>query len=76
MRITLEVPEHRAAFMLELLRSLPFVTLRGQAAKAAPLDETAHLLSSPANAARLRAALERDRLGQRQTHSLPDDLLR
>jgi hypothetical protein len=76
MRITLEVPEHRAAFMLELLRSLPFVTLRGQAAKAADLDETAHLLSSPANAARLRAALERDRLGQRQNHSLPDDLLR
>jgi hypothetical protein len=76
MRITLEVPEHRAAFMLELLRSLPFVTLRGQAAKAAALDETAHLLSSPANAARLRAALERDRLGQHQTHSLPDNLLR
>lgn len=76
MRITLEVPEHRAAFMLELLRSLPFVTLRGQALEAAPLDETAHLLSSPANAARLRAALERDRLGQHQTHSLPNDLLR
>ncbi|MFC6226120.1 hypothetical protein ACFP2F_22950 [Hymenobacter artigasi] len=75
MRITLEVPAHRAAFVLELLRSLPFVTLRGQAAKAA-LDETAHLMSSPANAARLRAALERDRLGQRKTHSLSDDLLR
>ena len=65
MRITLEVLEHRAAFMLELLHSLPFVTLRGQAAKAAALDETAHLLSSPANASRLQAALERDRLGQR-----------
>ncbi len=72
MRITLEVPEHRAAFMLELLRSLPFVTLRGRAAKAVDLDETAHLLSSPANAARLRAALERDKLGQHETHSLPD----
>ncbi len=76
MRITLEVPEHRAAFVLELLRSLPFVTLRGQAAKDAALDETAYLLSSPANADRLRAALERDRLGQHQTHSLPDDLVR
>lgn len=75
MRITLEVPEHRAAFVLELLRSLPFVTLRSQAAKTAAPDETAHLLSSPANAARLRAALERDRLGQYQTHSLPDDLI-
>ena len=75
MRITLEVPEHRAAFMLELLRSLPFVTLRGQAANADALDETAHLLSSPVNAARLRAALERDQLGQRAIHSLPNDLL-
>lgn len=74
MRITLEVPEHRAAFMLELLRSLPFVTLVGRAAKAAPLDETAHLLSSPANAARLRAALERDRWGQHQIPSLPEEL--
>ncbi len=62
MRITLEGPEHRAAFMLELLRSLPFVMLWGQAAKAAALDETAHLLASLANGARLRAALERDRL--------------
>jgi len=62
--------------MLELLRSLPFVTLRGQAAKAAVVDETAHLSSSPANAARLRAALERDRLGQHQTHSLSEMLPR
>jgi hypothetical protein len=74
MRITLEVPEHRAAFMLELLRSLPFVTLRGKAAKAATTDETAHLLASPANAARLRAALERNRLGQYEIHSLPEHI--
>ena len=66
MRITLEVPEHRAAFMLELLRSLPFVTLRGKAAKAAATDETAYLLASLDNEARLRAALARDRLGQRE----------
>jgi PHD/YefM family antitoxin component YafN of YafNO toxin-antitoxin module len=48
-------------FLLELLRNLPFVQLRGRATKAAALDETAHLLSSPANAARLYAALGRDR---------------
>ncbi len=46
MRITLEVPEHRAAFMLELLCSLPFVTLRGRAAKAAALDETGVLVTT------------------------------
>jgi hypothetical protein len=72
MRITLDVPDYKAAFMLELLRSLPFVTLRGRVAKVAALDETAYLLASPANAARLRAALERDKLGQHKTHSLPD----
>ena len=71
MKITLEVPDSRAEFLLELLRNLPFVKLRGQAAKAAAPDETAHLLSSPANAARLYAALARDRRGQRETHDLP-----
>lgn len=74
MRITLEVPDCRADFLLELLRNLPFVTLRGQAAKAVALDETAHLLSSPANAERLYAALNRDRRGQRQVHELPDTI--
>ena len=71
MKITLEIPDNRADFLLELLRNLPFVKLRGQAAKAPTLDETAHLLSSPANAERLYAALERDRRGQRETHELP-----
>ena len=71
MKITLEIPDSRAEFLLELLRNLPFVKLRGQAAKAAAPDETAHLLSSPANAARLYAALARDRQGQREAHELP-----
>ena len=71
MKITLEIPDSRADFLLELLRNLPFVKLRGQAAKAVALDETAYLLSSPANAERLYAALDRDRRGQRETHELP-----
>ena len=71
MKITLEIPDNRADFLLELLRNLPFVRLRGQAAKALPPDETAHLLSSPANAARLYAALARDQRGQREAHELP-----
>ena len=74
MKITLEIPDNRADFLLELLRSLPFVKLRGQAAKAAVQDETAYLLSSPANAERLYAALDRDRRGQRQAHELPDTI--
>ena len=71
MKITLEIPDNRADFLLELLRNLPFVKLRGQAAKTTTLDETAHLLSSPANAERLYAALDRDRRGQREIHELP-----
>ena len=71
MKITFEVPDSRAGFLLELLRSLPYVTLRGQAAKVAAPDDTAHLSASPTNAARLRAAIERDRQGQRETHDFP-----
>lgn len=71
MKITLKIPDNRADFLLELLRSLPFVKLRGQAARAPAQDETVYLLSSPANAERLYAALERDRRGQRETHELP-----
>ncbi|MFD1469686.1 hypothetical protein ACFQ48_15775 [Hymenobacter caeli] len=74
MKITLEVPESRADFLLELLRNLPFVKLRGQAAKAPAPDETDYLLSSPANAARLYAALERDKRGEREAHELPTKL--
>ena len=74
MKITLEVPENRADFLLELLRNLPYVTLRGKAAKVPAPDETAHLMASPANAARLRAAIKRDNKGQRETHEFPASL--
>lgn len=68
MKITFEVPDSRAEFLLELLQSLPYVKLSSQVAEAQVQDETAHLLASPTNAARLRAAIERDRRGERETH--------
>ncbi|MDU0371197.1 hypothetical protein ACFPAF_12385 [Hymenobacter endophyticus] len=71
MKITFEVPESRAGFLLELLRSLPYVTLHGKARQAAPVDETAHLMASPTNAARLQAAIARDKNNQREVHELP-----
>ncbi len=68
MRISFDVPDHRASFILELLRSLPFVSLRGQAAKAvsktAPADTTDYLLASPANAAHLARSLAQLERGQ------------
>ncbi len=60
MRISFDVPDHRASFILELLRSLPFVSLRGQAAKAGGKmepDTTDYLLASPANAAHIARSL-------------------
>ena len=55
MKITLEVPDHKAAFILELLNSLPFVKAKQARRRAAAKqqDETEYLLSSPANAKRL-----------------------
>jgi len=70
MKITLEIPDNRADFLLELLRSLPFVKLRSQATQKPILDETAHLLSSPANAERLYAALARDRRHERKSNGV------
>ncbi len=74
MKITLEVPDSRAEFLLELLQSLPYVTLGSQATEAPARDETDHLLASPANAARLQAAIARDQRGERETHDLPTTL--
>ncbi len=41
-------------------------------AEAQPADETAHLLSTPANAARLTQAIADEKLGQGQPVSLDD----
>ena len=49
MQITFTVPDDRAAFLPELLRGLPYVTLQGEATEvaAAEQDTTAYLLASP-----------------------------
>ena len=64
MRIMRDALARCARFLRQLLRYLPFAQRRGGLAPAADGDETAHLLSSPANAARLYAALKRDRRPQ------------
>ena len=63
MKVALEFPDEKAAFVLELLHSLPYV-------KTKALDETKYLLQSPANAAALLAAIERTRNGQVVEHEL------
>ncbi|MET4108012.1 hypothetical protein [Hymenobacter sp. UYP22] len=64
MKITLEVPDNKAAFMMELLQSLPFVKATPARRKAKPQDETEYLLSSPANAKALMEAIQRVDAGQ------------
>ena len=65
MQITFTVPDDRAAFLLELLRGLPYVTLQSEATEAAAeQDVTAYLLASPANAEHLRRSIEQLRRGE------------
>ena len=61
MKYTLEVPDQDASFVLEFLRRVTSVKLTPfgrRAGEAAEMDTTDYLLSSPANAERLRLAYE------------------
>lgn len=73
MRITFEVPDNRAEFILELLRNLPFVKnpRPKRAPKAAQMDTTEYLLASPANAEHLRQSLEQLRRGETVQVDIP-----
>ena len=64
MEIIFEVPAERAAFMLEMLRSLSFVQ-NPRFATSANTDTIDYLLASPANAERLQQAYEQFDQGQR-----------
>ncbi|UYZ63976.1 hypothetical protein [Hymenobacter weizhouensis] len=64
MEIIFEVPAERAAFMLEMLRSMSFVRNPRPRPDAA-LDTSEYLAASPANAERLRQAYEQFDQGQR-----------
>ena len=70
MRVALEFPDEKAAFVMELLHSLPYMKAKPIGRKAKPKDETEYLLSSPANAKALLAAIERTRNGQMVEHDL------
>ena len=70
MKITLEIPDNKAAFMMELLQNLPFVKATPARAKSKPQDETEYLLSNPANAKALKDAIERLENGKGVQHDL------
>ena len=72
MKVGLEFPDEKAAFVMELLNSLPCLKEKPLGRKAKPKDETEYLLSSPAdaNAKALLAAIERLERGEGQEHDL------
>ena len=73
MKITLEVPDNKAAFMMELLQSLPFVKARFPRSRVKPQDETEYLLSTKANRNALLGAIERLEKGQYEVHDLIEE---
>lgn len=59
MKIELEVPDYKLAFVMELLDSIPFIKARTIEGKTQTTTE--YLLSSQANAERLKEAIERSK---------------
>ena len=70
MKVALEFPDEKAAFVMELLHSLPYMKAKLLSRKAKPQDETEYLLNSPANARALSEAIERTNRGQMVEHDL------
>lgn len=70
MKVALEFPDEKAAFVMELLHSLPYMKARPVRSKTT--DATQHLERNPANQARVLAAIERLENGQGEVHDLID----
>lgn len=72
MKIELEVPDHKVAFVMELLTSIPFIKAK-LSSKKAKQDTTEYLLSSETNKERLLAAIERSKNGEVVVHNLLEE---
>ena len=82
MKLTLEIPDEKAAFFLELIANLPFVKAASPPAKTngrrkvgqqPGQDTTDYLLASPANRERLLASIAEIRAGNVEFHDLIDE---
>ncbi len=74
MKITLDVPDHKAAFILEVLQAFSYVkTTRPRARKAPEMDETEYLLSTDANRRALLEAVASFQRGEYQQHDLIEE---
>ena len=77
MKYTLEIPDEEAAFITEVIRRLSaavkLTPARKTKAAAATPDDTAHLMRSPTNHARLSASLKRIKRGEYSERALLPD---
>jgi len=71
MKIELEVPDHKVAFVIELLQSIPFIKAKFSSTKTKE-DTTDYLLSTSANRERLLAAIERSKNGELDFHEFAE----
>lgn len=68
MKILLEIPDNKSAFIMELIESFPYIK-----AKSIPdVDTTEYLLSSDVNSKRLMDAIERSKRNESEIHELLD----
>ncbi len=70
MTLTIEIPDHKQAFVTELLQSLSYVRFTTKTAKARKQDTTDYLLSDPTNARELRESIAQARRGEIVRHDL------
>jgi len=74
MKITLEVPDSKASFIIELIKSIPFIQIKKTEGNViSQMDTTEYLLSSPTNKNRLLEAINRSKNGELEYHNLIEE---
>ena len=74
MKITLDVPDHKVPFILEVLQAFSYVKAKpSRPRKAPPMDETEYLLSTEANRKELLESIAQIRAGQAQLRDLIEE---
>ena len=73
MKITLEVPDNKMLFIMELIESIPFIKIEKAEDLKKDMDTTDYLLQSPNNSERLMDAINRSKHGEIEYHNLLEE---